>query len=246
MSKVHEYQTLIQNSMVTSPYLLLFPILVIILAFYGVKTIYNMSIGVALAALVGIFVQKISPAVLIKSILWGYESQTGMAELDALVSGGGLMRMVEIVFIITGSVALSCLFEKGNLLKPLLNHLFKDEDSRFALIAKTGLLSALITTATCDQTAGIIIPVKTTKDKFAERNIEPAVLARTVADTGTVIAPLMPWNVNAIIVNSILGISALQYAPFAVLCFINPLVMILVEYVISLKRKNLSMEASRS
>jgi len=237
MSKVYEYQNLIQNSMVTSPYLLLFPLLVIILAFLGVKTIYNMSAGVVLTAIVSIAVQKISPLVLVKSILWGYKSQTGMAELDALVSGGGVIPMLEVVFIIMGSVALSGLFEKGNLLKPLIDNLFKVDDNRFQLIAKTGLLSSLLTSATCDQTAGIIIPVRVTMEKFDSRNIDRSILARTVADTGTVIAPLMPWNVNAVIINSIIGISALQYAPFAVLCFINPLMMILVES-ISYKKIN--------
>jgi len=196
-----------------------------------------MSVGVVLTAIVSIAVQKISPLVLVQSILWGYTSQTGMAELDALVSGGGLMQMLEVVFIIMGSVALSGLIEKGNLLKPLIDSLFKEDDSRFALIAKTGLLSSLITTATCDQTAGIIIPIRVTMEKFDNRNIDRSILARTVADTGTVIAPLMPWNVNAVIINSIIGISALQYAPFAVLCFINPLMMILVES-ISYKKIN--------
>jgi len=237
MTKVYEYQNLIKNSIVTSPYLLLVPLLVIILAFLGVSTIYNMSAGVVLASIVSMAVQKINPLVLIRSILWGYKSQTGMAELDALVSGGGLIPMLEVVFIIMGSVALSSIFERGNLLKPLTDNLFKVDDSRFQLIVKTGLLSSLLTTATCDQTAGIIIPVRVTMDKFDHRNIDRATLARTVADTGTVIAPLMPWNVNAVIINSIIGISALQYAPFAVLCFINPLMMILVES-ISYKKIN--------
>jgi len=165
------------------------------------------------------------------SIVWGYQSQTGMAELDALVSGGGIMQMLEVVFIIMGSVALSGIFERANLLKPLIDNLFKKEDNRFALIAKTGLLSGLLTTTTCDQTAGIIIPVKVTMEKFDDMHIDRATLARTVADTGTVIAPLMPWNVNAVIINSIIGVSALQYAPFAVLCFINPLMMIFVEFI---------------
>lgn len=235
MSKVYQYQNLIENSIATSPYLLLVPLLVIVLAFLGVKTTYNMGIGVVVAAIISIAVQKISPVILVKSILLGYKSQTGMVELDALVSGGGVIPMLEVVFIIIGSISLSGLLEKANLLKPLIDSLYKQEESRFALVAKTGLLSSLLTTATCDQTAGIVIPVKVTKDKFHNKNIDISILARTVADTGTVIAPLMPWNINAVIVNSLIGISALQYAPFAVLCFINPLMMILIEYIGSKK-----------
>jgi len=64
-----------------------------------------------------------------------------------------------------------------------------------------------------------------------KRNIDKSILARTVADTGTIVAPLMPWNVNAIIIHSIIGVSAIQYAPFAVLCFLNPMVMLIGEFI---------------
>lgn len=237
MTKVYEYQNLIKSSMVVSPYLLFFPLLVIILAFLGVKAAYNMSMGVIMASIVTVLVQKISILTLVKSILWGYKSQTGMAELDALVSGGGVVQMLEVVFIIVGSVALSSLFERGNLLKPLIDSLFKENDDRFALITKTSILSIILTAATCDQTAGIIIPVKVTLEKFEKIKVDKSVLARTVADTGTIVAPLMPWNVNAVIINSIIGVSAIQYAPFAVLCFINPIVMILIEIISSKRAK---------
>lgn len=231
MSKVYEYQKLINNSMVISPYLLLFPLLVIILAFLGIKASYNMTIGVICTSVVTVLVQKVNILTLVKSILWGYKSGTGMAELDSLVSGGGIVQMLEVVLIIMGSVALSSLLENGNLLKPLIDGLFKEKDSRFSLIAKTSLLSCLLTAATCDQTVGIIIPVKVSLEKFEKRNIDKSILARTVADTGTIVAPLMPWNVNAVIIYSIIGVSAIQYAPFAVLCFLNPIVMLIGEFI---------------
>lgn len=237
MSKVYEYQSLIKSSMVVSPYLLLFPLLVVALAFLGVKAANNMFIGVVLASIVTIIQGKISLLVLGRSILFGYKAQTGMAEFDALVSGGGVVQMIEVVLIIMGSVALSSLFEKGNLLKPIIDPLFKEEDNRFALIAKTSFLSSILTAATCDPTVGIIIPINVTLEKFDVRGIDRSILARTVADSGTIISPLMPWNVNAVIILSITGISALQYAPFAVLCFLNPIVMLLVEYIHFVKLK---------
>jgi len=53
------------------------------------------------------------------------------------------------------------------------------------------------------------------------------VLARTISDTGTIIAPLEFWNVNSLIILGITGISALQYAPFAILCYLSPIIAIL-------------------
>jgi len=54
--------------------------------------------------------------------------------------------------------------------------------------------------------------------------LDRSILARTISDTGTIIAPLMFWNVNAIIIYGITGISAISYAPYGVLCYICPLV----------------------
>lgn len=231
VSKVYAYQKLMVEAFLVSPYLLLFPVLVVILAFFGFKASHNMAIGVFLASIVTVFVQKIPVLTLGKAILLGYQSRTGMPELDSLVSGGGILPMFEVVLIVMGSIALSSLFEKANLLKPLVDALFKEEDNRFSLIAKTGLLSCFLTAATCDQTVGIIIPVKVAMERFEKLRIHNSVLARTVSDTGTIVAPLMPWNINAIIISSVIGISAMEYAPFAVLCFLNPIVMLLEELI---------------
>jgi NhaC family Na+:H+ antiporter len=74
---------------------------------------------------------------------------------------------------------------------------------------------------------GIVIPSKLFKEKFETLKFKKEVLVRTLSDTGTIIAPLMPWNVNAIIIVSVTGISS-GYALFSVLCFIFPIVSIVV------------------
>jgi len=58
--------------------------------------------------------------------------------------------------------------------------------------------------------------------------VEGTVLARTISDTGTIIAPLFPWNVNALIIGMISGISAVNYWPYALLCFISTLMTLII------------------
>jgi len=52
-------------------------------------------------------------------------------------------------------------------------------------------------------------------------------LARTISDTGTIIAPLMPWNVNALIIGTVVGVTS-GYAIFAVLCYISPIITLII------------------
>lgn len=224
---ISQYQGYISQAFIITPYFLLFPLLVIILAFAGLNIVYNMSVGVAAASLITVFVQKKKFIYLIKSILWGYNAQTGMVSLDTLISGGGAIPMIEVVLIVMGSVTLSSLLEGAHLLKPLTEVIYKENDGKFKLIAKTGLLSIAFMAITCDQTVGILIPARFAGDRFDKIGLKRSVLARTISDTGTIVAPLLPWNVNSLIIYGITGISALTYGPYAVLCFINPIITIL-------------------
>jgi len=91
--------------------------------------------------------------------------------------------------------------------------------------------------ATCDQTAGIILPIKVLKNKYKEMELDLSVLTRTISDTGIIVAPLMPWNINSFLIKPIMGISAAQYAPYAVLCYVCPFVSMFITYML-LKRKS--------
>ena len=227
MDIIFQYQGFISQGFFISPIFLLFPLLVIILALCGVKTVYNMSIGVLAASLATVFVQKKSIVHLIKFILWGYKAHTGMQELDTLISGGGVIPMIEVVLIVMGSVSLSALFEGAELLKPIAKAFYRDDDGKFQLISKTGFLSIVFTAITCDQTVGILIPARFAANRFDNIGLDKSVLARTISDTGTIVAPLMPWNVNSLIILGITGISAIRYGPYAVLCFISPIITLL-------------------
>lgn len=136
--------------------------------------------------------------------------------------------MIEAIFIVVGAYLLIKFFEKGNILMPLMDKLIYGIDSRISLIRRTGLISILLTIATCDQTSGIILPGTLLRDKYRDLDLDTAVLARTIFDTGVIVAPLMPWNINSFLIKPIMGIGAGQYAPYAVLCYVCPLVAVLV------------------
>lgn len=240
MSTIQEYQSFIKEGFVISPFLLLFPIFVVILAFSGIKTVYNMSISVAAASLLTLFIQKQGLVPVLSSILWGYKADTGMMQLDSLISGGGVMPMMEVVFIVMGSVTLSSLLEEGKLLKPLTDFFYKKNDKIPALIAKTGVLSTMLNVVTCDQTVGILVPAKFGAYRFDELGLDRSILARTISDTGTIIAPLMFWNVNALIIYGITGISAVNYAPYGVFCYICPIVTIISGVLLGNRHENVS------
>jgi Na+/H+ antiporter NhaC len=58
----------------------------------------------------------------------------------------------------------------------------------------------------------------------ARRGLAPRMLSRTVEDTGTVTSPLVPWNSCGAYMTGVLGVSTMQYLPYAFFNMLNPLV----------------------
>lgn len=225
--RISMYQENIGQAFVISPWLLILPILIITLAVLGSKSLVNLSIGVAGGILISIFVQGRSVAEVIRFIFTGYESNTGILELDAIIKGGGIGPMVEVLLIVAGAVALSSLLEGTNIINPIIASVVDKARSKASLIMRTALFSSFLTIVTCDQTAGIILLGRLLQKKFKELKVDRVKLARTISDTGSTIAPLIPWNINAIIILAVTGIAALEYAPFAVLCYLAPVVTVI-------------------
>ncbi|HCX61831.1 Na+/H+ antiporter NhaC family protein [Sedimentibacter sp.] len=230
------YREAIAEGFNTSPYLLILPVIILGLSIAGLNSIITFSIGVGVGSILSILFQGSDIKTIIMSILFGYRGNTPSAELNKLLVSGGMVSMIEAILMVIGAIVLVQLFEKGNILLPIMEKLVNGINNKITLVRRTGLLSTLLTVATCDQTAGIILPTKILKNKYEELDLDLAVLTRTISDTGIIVAPLMPWNINSFLIKPIMGITAAQYAPFAVLCFICPVVSMTISYILYRKK----------
>lgn len=207
-----------------SPYLLLLPIAIIILSVFGVKSTHCMIAGVLVGGFISMLVQDIKLIELLKYILFGFKANTPSSLVNNILVCGGVWSMVSVTFTVIGAIALGTLLEGTGIISYLTKDIINKINNRKQLIIKTGLISGFLTILTCDQTVGIVIPSKLLKSKYHELNINKSTLARCISDTGTIIAPILPWNINALIIGLVTGVSCVAYAPFAVLCFISPIV----------------------
>jgi NhaC family Na+:H+ antiporter len=230
LSHFLQYQQAIFDSFYVSPWLLLLPLGVVCLSVMGVKVIQTISIGLVGGILLSGWLQKMAAVEILHAIVYGYRGATTSPELNRILISGGIRSMIEVLFIVIGAISLSSMLERTGLIQPLVNKVTARVKSKGELVLKTGVISSLLTIVTCDQTVGIILPSRLLREKYEQLGLGQELLARTISDTGTIIAPLFPWNVNALIIGVITGISAMEYAPYAVLCYIFPLISILLSY----------------
>lgn len=223
-----DYQTAILQGFNISPLLLLLPLGVLCLTIAGVKIIPTISLGLIGGIIISIGMQKMTFNHAIRAMVFGFRGNTASIELNKILHSGGIVAMIEVVLIVAGAIALSSLLERCGLIKLVVNKVIDSVKSKRQLIFKTGMISSILTVATCDQAVGIIIPGRLLQTKYTEVGLDNKALARTISDTGTIIAPLIPWNVNALIIGMISGITTINYVPYAVLCYIFPLVTLAI------------------
>jgi len=228
---IEEYQSSIAESFYVSPILLLIPVGVLIMSIYGVKIIPTVTASITAGVILSTILQCMPLTKVLYSIFFGYKGTTSSHKLNTILVSGGMMSMMEVLFIVASVVALAGILEKTGILTPILEKVLSKATSSGDLIIKTALISSTLTIVTCDQTVGIILPGRLLKEKYTEFGLKNGMLTRTISDTGTIIAPLMPWNVNGLIISMITGISALQYAPYSALCFLFPMVTLALGYI---------------
>ena len=174
---------------------------------------------------------ELSPALAMTKGVWialahGYVSTTGVAEVDDLLSRGGMESMLNTIWLILCALSFGAVLEHTGMLKRLIESALRAAKTTGTLIMTVVFSAIGINILAADQYIAIVLPGKMFKAEFEKRNLEPKNLSRVVEDSGTLTSPLVPWNTCGVYMASTLGVATLAYLPFAFFNLINPLVSI--------------------
>ncbi|WP_028828441.1 Na+/H+ antiporter NhaC family protein [Proteocatella sphenisci] len=230
-------QGALKSSYIISPWLLLFPIFIILMSSRGINSLFTVGSGVLIGSFLTIFVQGYSDVTTLGFLVNGFVLNSDNTYLSSILHGGGVAGMIEVIAIVVSAIFLVSIFEKSGIINYIIGNYIKNIKNPSELIMKTAILSGCLTILTCDQTVGIVLPGTFLKEKYENFGIDSSVLARTISDSGIIIAPIIPWNINFIIITSIIS-TGLSFIPYAVFCFICPLVTIISSFFIKKKSYN--------
>jgi NhaC family Na+:H+ antiporter len=117
--------------------------------------------------------------------------------------------------------------ECTGLLRKLLVAIVGWAKSTGSLITTTILTAFGTNVMTADQYMAIVLPGRMFRAEFRQRNLDPRVLSRSLEGGGTITSALVPWNTCAVYMFGVLGVSPLQYAPYAFFLLLVPVIGIL-------------------
>lgn len=226
----------LSDQYVMSPLLFLIPAILLGMTFKGFKIHVGMLVCIVIGSLTAILVQGAGVLELVSWLAKGYSlSPESAPVLSGILKGGGVVPMLEVLLIVFCAVAFSGILERTAALAPMMNKVITDQDGPGRLTIKTGLLSILFLSVSCDQTLPILLPIKSLRSTFESRGLTIADLARTVSDTGVIMAPLQFWNVNTIIIVGLTGITPAMYAKYSFLLYLFPIVTVIYAVILGIR-----------
>lgn len=160
----------------------------------------------------------------------GYQSNSGNAAIDDLLSRGGMSSMLNTIWLIITALSFGAVLELTGLLQKVVSAILSMVRSTGSLIASTVVTCIGCNILTADQYMAIVLPGRMFKVEFEKRGLDPRNLSRTLEDSATMTSALIPWNTCGAFMASTLGVATLAYLPFAFFNLINPIISVIYGY----------------
>ncbi|MED3984203.1 Na+/H+ antiporter NhaC [Peribacillus simplex] len=224
---IEQTMRVLQDSFLISPFLLIIPLIVIILVAKKVPAIPALIIGVLLGFLSQIFIQGGNMADAIAALQSGFVIDTGNKMVDKLFNGGGLDSMMYTVSMTIVAMTFGGILENTGMLQAIVKQILKFAKTSRSVVAST-VLSCFATNVTCsEQYISIVIPSRMYVKAYRDKGLHSKNLSRALEDGGTLTSVFVPWNTCGVFILATLGVHAFDYAPYAILNFIIPVISII-------------------
>ncbi|MEV0584656.1 Na+/H+ antiporter NhaC [Nonomuraea sp. NPDC050310] len=157
----------------------------------------------------------------------GFTSASGIADVDRLLSRGGMDSMLLTLWLIIGAVTFGTVLEEFGLIDRLIQPMIRAATSTGRLFLTVFACAFGLNVVAGDQYIALVLPARVFRVEFDRRGLAPGNLSRLCADSGTVTSPLVPWNSCGAFMGAVLGVSTLAYLPFCLFNIFSPLLSVL-------------------
>ncbi len=194
-------------------------LLLLVLAFAGMKIKYVMLVDIAFSIAVTLILQKAHLGEVLRMTMMGYMPHS--AQLAPILSGGGLVSMLEVVALLFLSSGCAGIFEGTGMLSGIEGALkrLSGQIGRFPtmIIASLGVCAVF-----CNQTIGIIMCRQCMAGNYAQSDEGRTELMLDIENSVVVLAGLVPWCIASSVPLRTMG-CGFSALPFAAYLYLLPL-----------------------
>ncbi|MEJ1960302.1 MAG: Na+/H+ antiporter NhaC [Gammaproteobacteria bacterium] len=209
----------------------LLPLLVLlVLSVKRVPAEMSMLGSVLVGVVLAVVIQHRTTAEVLNSLNDGYKSNTGVKQLDSLLSGGGVQSMMWTMSLALIALSLGGILHRAGFVRVLMSRLLMRIKRTASLVATTIGAGVVVNMSMGEAYLSIIFGGQIFKKSYEDHNLENYMLSRNLEEGATLSTPLIPWTTSGAFITGVLGMSPLQYGPWAILNYINPLLSIALAY----------------
>ena len=237
--------TSIKGSFTINLWLFVVPILVIFLIIKKTPPLAALLAGTLLGGLFALIFQPdivakitganiLSPTTAYQGVMNAIISDISITTsndlLNELFSSGGMKGMLGTIWLIICAMVFGGIMDAIGGLKKLSNSMLSIAQSTFQLFASTAASCVVINLTASDQYLSIVLPGKMFNKAFADKDLAPENLSRTLEDAGTVTSVLIPWNTCGAYQSGVLGVGVGEYFIYAIFNWLSPIMTLIYAY----------------
>lgn len=205
-------------------------VILFILTILKVPALMTLAISFASAVAISYLHQSFSVPEVFKILFGGFKSTTGITEIDALLSRGGMESMMFTIALVLLALSMGGLLFKLGIVQCLLAKIESLLKKVSSVIMATALTAIGINVLIGEQYLSILLTGQAFQSQYEKVGLANKNLSRVMEDAGTVVNPLVPWSVCGIFITEMLGVPVISYMPFAFFCLLSPILTVLFGY----------------
>lgn len=157
----------------------------------------------------------------------GFTSNTGVEEVDELLTRGGIEDMFFTITLVLLALSLGGLLFTLGIVPKLLSTIEKALKKVSSVVLASALTAIGINFLIGEQYLSVLLTGEAYSAQYKKVGLHNINLARVSEDAGTVVNPLVPWSVCGVFITSVLGVSTMAYVPFTFFCLLSPILTII-------------------
>ena len=190
----------------------------------------SMLASVATAVVLAVATQDRTVTEVLNSLYTGYVADTGLEQLDTLLSRGGITSMMSTMSLALIALSLGGILDRAGFVRVLLRGVLRRITRSASLMATTIGTGVVANMSMGEGYLSIIFGGQIFKDSYEEARLEKHMLSRCLEEGATLSTSLIPWTTSGAFITGVLGMSPLEFAPWAFFNYINPLLSIGLAY----------------
>ena len=196
-------------------------LMLILLIVLQKPTLPTFMAGIAVGAVLAMVFQRMSLVDLLNTMYSGYTISSGSEVVDSMLNRGGFTSMLSTIGLLMAAGIFGAPLRTAGVVDVLLDFVRKVAKNSRTMATGVMLLHTLFFCITGAYYVTYPVIGDMTKDMFPEYGLDKKNLMRTMLDTGTGLAPLVPWSTTGSYTATTLGVANVSFAAFAPMLWLS-------------------------